>query len=69
MADAVIEACKFALQPAAWITALTTGTTQKDARVLTHLFPPVLWIAACNIRMAEYDIRSVKIPFEGSSVV
>ena|SRR2546421_7806415 len=41
--------CKFAIPSAAWITALTTGARQKDASVLTHLFPLVLWSAACNI--------------------
>lgn len=34
--------CKFAVPSAAWITAWTTGATKKDARVRTHLFPPVL---------------------------
>src|SRR5262249_30357159 len=33
------------------------------------LFPPVLWIAACNIDMAEHDIQGIKLPFEGSPVV
>ena len=61
--------CKFAVQSAAWITALATGATQKHARVLTHLFPPVLWSAACEIRMAEHGRRSVKVPVEGSLVV
>ena len=35
--------CKFALQAAVWSTALATGATHKDARGLTHLFPPVLY--------------------------
>ena len=61
--------CKFALPAAAWITALAMGATQKDARVLTHLFPPGLWSTACDILVAEHGIRSVKIPIEGSPVV
>jgi hypothetical protein len=61
--------CKFAIQSAAWLPALTTGVTQKDARALTHLFPPVLWSVACNIRMAEHGIWSVTIPVEGSPEV
>jgi len=56
--------CKFAIQSAAWITALTAGAMQKDARVLTHLFPLVLCSTACNIRITKHGIRSVKIPAE-----
>ena len=33
------------------------------------LFPPVLWSAACDVRMAEHGRRRVKIPIEGSPVV
>jgi hypothetical protein len=31
--------CKFAIYAAAWITALATGATQKNARVFKPLFP------------------------------
>jgi hypothetical protein len=61
--------CKFAVKSAVWITTLATRTTQKDARVLEHLVPPVLWSASCDVRMAEQDRRSVKIPVEGSLAV
>ena len=30
--------CKFAVQSTTWSTALVTRATQKDARILTHLF-------------------------------
>jgi hypothetical protein len=34
--------CTFAVQAAAWITALAMGTTPQNASILTHLVPPVL---------------------------
>jgi hypothetical protein len=30
------------------------GAMQKDARVLMHLFPPVLWSASYDVNMAKY---------------
>src|SRR5262245_22746101 len=41
---------------------------QKDASVLPPLGPPVRWSAACEIRTAEHDIRSVKRPVEGGAL-
>ena len=61
--------CKFAVQAAAWSTALATGATHKDARGLTHLVPPVLESAAGDVRGAEPGRQSVKIPVEESPVV
>jgi hypothetical protein len=33
--------CKFAIQSAAWLTALATRATPQNAKVLKHLFPLV----------------------------
>src|SRR5262245_34409462 len=61
--------CKFAVQAAAWITALAMGATPQNASSLTYLVPPVLSSVACEVCVAEHGLRSVKIPVEGSHVV
>src|SRR5262245_22801891 len=69
----LISTCKIPanlpVQAAAWITALATGATQTNARVFTHLFPPVLSSVACAVRGAEPGRRSGNIPVEGCPVV
>jgi hypothetical protein len=51
------------------MTALATGATQQYPSVLTYLFSPVLWSAACEVRLAEQGRWNGKIPGEGSLVV
>jgi hypothetical protein len=51
------------------ITALATGATQYDTRILERLVLPMRWNAARDSRMAERDALDVKIPAEGNSVV